>query len=229
MGGARFAGVQPLVTFDRSSARSKYLPTPSEFLAQFKAFRARYPWVRDFSVWNEANEPGQPVYKRPDVMARYYKGMKAACASCKVLAADLLDLPSMVKWTKAYVKRLNTQPRYWGLHNYVTANRLQTARPKELLKTVKGEVWLTETGGLVARRNKSTIKLPQGPAHAAKVTRFILRDLVNLDRRIARVYLYQWDSSSHTDSWDSSFVGPDDKARPSLGVLKQALAAVTKK
>jgi hypothetical protein len=230
MSSARAAGVQPLVTFDRSSVpgRTKYLPSPAQFQAQFRAIRQRYPWVRDFSAWNEANHPGQPTYKKPHVLARYYKAMKRSCKGCRVLAADLLDLPSMVKWTRKYMKKTGTV-RYWGLHNYVTANRRQTKRTKELLKVTKrGEVWLTETGGLVAKRNNTAIKLPQGAAHAARVTRFILRDLVNLDRRVTRVYLYHWSSSSTTDTWDSSFVGPDFKARPSLGVLKQALAQAAK-
>ena len=228
MSGARAAGISPLVTFDRSrlEGRTKYLPAPAQFQASFKAFRARYPWVRDYSVWNEANEPGQPTYKRPDVMARYFRAMKVSCPTCKVLAGDLLDNKSMVKWTRGYVKALkkNKQvPRYWGLHNYVTANRLQTKQVSELLAVTKGELWLTETGGLVARRNKSKIKLPQGKAHAAKVTRFILRDMVALSPRISRVYLYQWDSLSPQDSWDSGFLGPDRRARPSLNIIKQIL------
>jgi hypothetical protein len=230
MSSARAAGVQPLVTFDRSSVvgRTKYLPSPKQFQAQFRAFRKRYPFVRDFSAWNEANHPGQPTYRKPHILARYYKAMKRSCKGCRVLAADLLDLPSMVKWTKKYMKRTGAV-RYWGLHNYVTANRRQLKRTKQLLKvTRRGELWLTETGGLVAKRNNTEIKLPQGRAHAARVTRFILRDMVNLDRRITRVYLYHWSSSSPTDTWDSSFVGHDQTARPSLGVLKQALSQAAK-
>jgi len=226
MSNARAAGVQPLVTFDRSrlEGRGRILPTPAQFVAEFRAFRARYPWVRDYSAWNEANFPGQETYRHPDLVARYYKAMRRACATCRVLGADLLDIPSMTKWVKKFVK-IGGQPRYWGLHNYVTANRFQTARTQELLNVSKGEIWLTETGGLVARRNKSLIKLPQGPAHAAKVTRFILRDLVALSPRITRVYLYQWNTDSHTASWDSGFVGPDERARPSLDVLEQELLA----
>ena len=105
----------------------------------------------------------------------------------------------------------------------MTANRFQTQRTKTLLADTTGEIWLTETAGLVARRNKSLIKLPQGPAHAAKVTRFILRDLPALSPRITRIYLYQWDALSPLDSWDSGFLGPDRRARPSLNILKQVL------
>jgi hypothetical protein len=218
---ARAAGVEPLVTFDHSrlAGREHALPTPAQLQAQFRAFRARYPWVRVFSTWNEVNWQGV----RPELAARWYLALKRACQACKVLGADLLDLPSTPTWVRRFVK-VAGQPRYWGFHNYVTANRFQTALLKKLLKVTRGQIWLTETGGLVARRNKSKISLPQGTSHAAKVTRFILRDIARLSPRIARVYLYQWDSASPTDTWDSGFVGSDGTARPALGVLKQILA-----
>jgi hypothetical protein len=225
MTAAHAAGVEPLVTFDRSrlAGKGRVLPTAAQFQVQFRAFRNRFPWVRDFSTWNEANFPGQATYKRPDLTARYYLALKRACPQCRVLAADLLDIPSMTRWVKAFT-RVAGQPRYWGLHNYVTANRLQTSRTQELLNLTKGEIWLTETGGLVARRNKSLINLPQGKTHAAKVTRFILRDMLALSPRITHVYLYQWNSSTSADTWDSALVGSDARPRPSLGILQQALA-----
>jgi len=225
MTAARTAGVEPLVTFDHSrlAGRIRFLPTPAQFQAQFRAFRARYPWVHDFSTWNEANFGGQATGKHPELAARYYLALKRACSACRVLGADLLDLPSTPAWVGRFVK-VAGQPRYWGFHNYVTANRLDTSRTKQLLKVTTGQIWLTETGGLVAKRNKSLISLPQGKAHAAKVTRFILRDIAGLSPRIARVYLYQWEAGGSSETWDSGFVGSDGQARPALGVLKQILA-----
>ena len=38
-----------------------------------------------------------------------------------------------------------------------------------------------------------------------------------------RIYAYHWDSTSTKDSWDSAFIGPDNKERPSLTVLRRAL------
>jgi len=224
---AQANGVEPLITFgpSRLPGQRRNWPSTAQFVAQFKAFRARYPWITTFATWNEANFCGQETCRHPELVARYYKAMKRACPSCRVLGADLLDLKSMDKWIKRFVK-VAGQPKYWGFHNYVTANRFQTARTKQLLKLVKGQIWFTETGGLVARRNKSLIKLPQGTAHAAKVTRFILRTLPALSPRISRVYLYHWDSSTPLDSWDSGFVGADGRARPSLGILKSVLARI---
>ena len=223
MNTAHAAGVQPLVTFSSSRlpGRAHKFPTPSQLPAQFRAFRVRYPWVRDFSAWNEPNHLGV----KPELNARYYVALKRSCKACHVLAADLLDLPSTANWVRRFVKAAHQQPRYWGVHNYVAANRFQTTSLKQLLNVTKGEIWLTETGGLVARRNGSKIKLPQGKSHAAQVTRFILRNVVGLSPRITHVYLYQWGGGSSKETWDSGFVGSDGKPRPALGVLKQILAA----
>jgi len=152
---ARENGVEPLITFDRSvlPGQGRKLPTAAAYLTQFKKFRVRYPWIRDFSAWNEANFCGQETCRHPELVARYYKAMKRACPQCKILGADLLDLQSMDKWIKRFVK-VAGQPKYWGFHNYVTANRFQVQRTRTMLTLVKGQVWLTETGGLVARRNK---------------------------------------------------------------------------
>ena len=40
-------------------------------------------------------------------------------------------------------------PSIWGLHNYSDVNRLQSWRTRELSKALGGQVWLTETGGIV--------------------------------------------------------------------------------
>ena len=55
---ARAAGVTPLVSFGRSRTRRSDLPTTARYLRAFRAFRERYPWVRTFATWNEANHCG---------------------------------------------------------------------------------------------------------------------------------------------------------------------------
>jgi hypothetical protein len=223
---AKAAGVQPLVTFDhsRKHGRTRVLPSVGQLVAQFRAVRRRYPWVHEFSTWNEANFNGEATFRHPELVARYYRALKRACRSCTVLGADLLDVSGMTRWVKRFV-RVAGQPRYWGLHNYVTANRFQTKGTRALLRITRGQIWLTETGGLVARRNHSRIRLPQGKAHQAQVTRFVLGRLAALSPRVSRAYLYQWNAATRHDSWDSALVGPDGRARPALSVLRKALLA----
>jgi hypothetical protein len=222
---ARAARVEPLITFARShrEGRRRIQPTAAQYEREVRAFKARWSWVRTFSTWNEVNLPGEGPANNPKLVASYYRILKRVFPTSKILAADLLDLPNVITWVRRFKKAARVEPRYWGLHNYVTANRFQVDRTRRILQNTKGELWLTEVGGLVARRNRSLIRLPQGKAHASRVTRFIFDRLTRLDRRVTRVYAYHWDSTSTRDSWDSAFIGPDNRARPSLAVLDRVL------
>src|SRR4051812_4154315 len=222
---AQRIGAEPLVTFARSRVKRHTVPTAAQYTSAFKAFRKRFPKVGTFSSWNEANHCGEGTCKKPQLVAKFYKAIVKNCRGCKVLAADVLDQPNTVSWVRAFKKAAKVEPKYWGLHNYVSANRFDVTRTVQMLQATKGEIWLTETGGLVARRNKSTVKLKQGKDHAAKVTRFIFDTLARLSPRVTRVYLYHWKSTSVKDTWDSAFVGPDGRSRPALAVLQAKLKA----
>jgi hypothetical protein len=223
--GAREAEVEPLITFARSHrpGRRRVQPNAQQYEREVRAFKAKWPWVRTFSTWNEVNLLGEGPRDNPRLVASYYRILKRVFPTSKILAADLLDLPNVVAWVRRFKRVARVEPKYWGLHNYITANRFDPTRTRQLLQNTKGEIWLTEVGGLVARRNNSTIRLRQGKAHAAQVTRFIFDRLARLDKRVSRVYAYHWDSSSTRDSWDSAFIGPDNRERPSLAVLQRVL------
>jgi hypothetical protein len=220
MKGAKATGARPLITFDRSPKRPSYNPAPAQLAGALKALRARYPFVKDFSSWNEAN-----MNKKPEIVAKWYLALRQACPSCNVLATDLLDKANMVTWAQRFVKAAGRTPKAWGLHNYVDANTLSTKTTKKLLASIGGSFWFTETGGIVRRANKSTLIFPTGTARAAKVTRFIFQKLAVMSPRIQRVYLYHWDTGvGGGPTWDSGFVGPDGQARPALQVLQGVLA-----
>ena len=222
--GARSMGAEPLITFSRASGvRGRTPPAPFSFLREFNRFRKRYPTIKTYSTWNEANLCGAATCRRPDLVARYYNAIRRNCPGCKVLAADLLDRPNMVSWARAFRRAAGFEPKYWGLHDYVDANRFETTQAKALLREVPGEVWLTEIGGLVARRNNSEVRLRQGKAHAAAATRFIFDKLARVSGRITRIYLYHWSSTTNRDTWDSAFIGADDRPRPALAVLERVL------
>jgi len=225
MSATRAAGMEPLVTFARSrgASRRHRPPAPEELGVQFRRFRRRYPDVTTFSSWNEANHCGTGTCKRPALVAGYYRVIRRDCRHCTVLAADLNDHPNPVPWARRFRRALGYEPGFWGYHNYIDANRLQTTLTARLLRAVKGQIWLTEVGGLVARRNGSRQPMPQGKANAAKATRFIFDRLARLSPRISRVYIYHWSSATRHDSWDSAFIAPDGVARPSLGVFESVL------
>src|SRR3954451_17034143 len=166
---ARISGVTPLVTFSHSrlAGRRRVLPSPGLFAYEFQLIRKRYPWVRTFATWNEANHCGEPTCRRVARVVTYYKTMRRLCPRCQILAAELLDFPNMAKWVKEFRRRAPVDPKYWGLHNYRDANRLQTVNTRKLLAATRGYVWLTETGGIVNRQNKSTVSFEESPEHAA--------------------------------------------------------------
>jgi polysaccharide biosynthesis protein PslG len=224
MAGARSAGVDPLISFTHSSSDRRMLPTPERLLYEFRRFRARYPWVTEYAAWNEANHCGEPTCHRPELVAAYWRKLHRECPGCRILAAEVLDMPNMTSWVKAFRRAVHVEPRYWGLHNYVDANRLRTTGTRRLLKaTGRALIWFTETGGIVSRVNRRKVTFPESVSHAAKATRFVFDHLVPLSPRITRVYLYHWNSYPGPQTWDSALIGPNGKARPAFRVLQRIL------
>jgi hypothetical protein len=224
---ARAAHVEPLISFTHSSTNRRKLPAPERLLYEFRRFRARYPWVTEFATWNEANHCGEPTCHRPELVAAYWRKLRRQCPKCTILGAEVLDMPNMTSWVKAFRHAAKVEPRYWGLHNYIDANRLRTSGTRRLLKaTGHALIWFTETGGIVSRVNRRKVTFPESASHAAIATRFVFDNLVPLSRRITRVYLYHWNSEPGPKTWDSALIGPTGKPRPAFRVLERELAAL---
>jgi hypothetical protein len=227
MRAARSDGAIPLVTFDEShrAGRNRILPSVHDFLREFRLFRKRYPWVHEYGTWNEANLCTEPTCLHIERVVAYWRALVHACPACKILAAEVLDVPSAAAWVSRFIHIARVQPRYWGLHNYLGANRLDPASTLAVINAIRGEVWFTEIAGLVHRRGISQHKFPENARHAATVTRYLLTQLSFISPRIARVYLYEWNAASRRDAWDSALIGPDGRPRPAYYVLYDALRA----
>ena len=219
MAGARLRGIAPLVTVDRSRrpGMQSRNPTPRVLTRQVRRWRSRWPGqINQISSWNEGN-----INKRPEIVARWYLAILKACPSCTVLGADLVDRRNAVSWAQRFIRAAGRTPAVWGLHNYIDSNTFQTTNTRAFLREVTGEVWLTETGGVVRRARPSVRFSGTGVRHAAKATDFLLDTIVPLDpTRIRRVYLYSWSTAPNETNWDSGIVGPDGKARPALGIVR---------
>lgn len=219
-------GVAPLIAFEHSWIRGHFrrLPSAAQLAGVVRALRARYPWLTDFATWNEANYCGQPTCHSAGLVAAYYNRMRAACRSCHILAAELLDVPGMIAWVGRERRAVGHEPEIWGLHNYIGANRLSAASTRALIAATHGQIWFTETGGVVTRHNHSRHDFPESAAHAARVTSFVFDRLVPLSPRIKRVYLYQWGAGTRrTEPWDSGLFDPHDRPRPAFWVLVREL------
>ena len=221
MAAARAAGAKPLIAFTRSRShwRTKVLPSKGEYKKAFRAFRHRYPDVTDYLVWNEANHCSQPLCHRPDRAAAYFDAMVEACRRCTIVAADVLDTPSMAWYLREFRRHARHTPRIWGLHNYIDANRLQSTGTRTMLRTVRGSIWFTETGGLVDRSTSSPIKFPQSVAHQARAVKFVLQDLALLSPRIRRIYLYHFQYQGTSNPWDSGVLSPHGRPRVAYRVI----------
>lgn len=216
---AKRAGVEPLITFGASRIKPKKLPSVAEFRSAFEAFRKRYPQVRVYAPWNEINHVSQPTAGHPDRAAAYYEVVRDACKGCTVLAADVLDQAGFERYLKRFTAAVDgAPPRLWGLHNYSDTNRFRTKGTRSMLRTVDGDVWVTETGG-VARFGRS---FPYDLQRQARATAYTFK-LLDLSPRIRRLYLYNWTGSPSGARFDAGLTNPDGSPRPAYRTLQREL------
>jgi hypothetical protein len=215
---AERAGVEPFITFGHSRALPEKLPSVAEFRSAFRAFRERHPGVKVYAPWNEVNHASQPTARSPRRAAEFYNVVKEDCDDCTVLAGDVLDQAGMTRYVRRYLRHLDGDPEIWGLHNYADTNRFRTRGLRDLLRTVEGDVWLTETGGIV----KFGRSFPRDEQRAARSIRYAF-ELARDNERVERVYLYNWTGAKPADRFDSGLIGPDGRSRPGYAALRAAL------
>ena len=219
------AGMRPHVAFEharstRCPARPCSAPARAQYARAVRKFLATFPQVRTFSTWNEANHRSQPVASRPELVAGYYEELRAACGSCTVVAASVLDSGSYVRWLERFRDATDLEPRLWGLHNYGDATYGRSTGTDAVLGAVPGKVWVEETGGIV--RIAGSALLTDEIRAANSIKRAFA--LAATRPRISRMYIYQWRAGAR-DRFDAGLVRPDGTERPSLTALARALAA----
>lgn len=233
---ARAAKQDILISFEASHTRGQQrrIPTAAAYAKALKRFLKAYPFVRSISPWNEANRcqrktsgggyVGQPICHKPKMAAAYFDQAKKACPRCKVVALDVLDQNSVTS-TVAYIRSFRhyakRRPTLWGFHNYSDTNRFSTSRTKAMLRaTGSGDVWLTETGGIV-RFGRS---FPYNPKRAAKALGCMFT-IAKSSRRIKRLYIYQFNGAGPQFDFDAGLVTPTGARRPGWTVVKKRASA----
>jgi hypothetical protein len=232
---ARAARIEPLISFSQSVGsrcprKPCKLPTVREFTRAFRAFRRRWPSVRVVSPWNEANHRSQPTFKNPKRAAQYYNVVRKLCRGCKIVAADVIDERNMERWLSVF-RRTAIRPRLWGLHNYKDTNPRrgqQFGGTRRLVRAVRGQIWLTETGGL------ARFVLPSGgtlfPFSLSRQDRAVRRMFSLAKRyrsRIKRLYIYNWFGQTRSNRFDAGLVNPDGSARPAYNTVRRMLRTST--
>jgi hypothetical protein len=232
---AQAAGVEPLISFHAAlgsgcPSRPCKLPSVRRYTRAFRAFRARWPQVRVISPWNEANHRSQPTFKKPKRAAQYYNVVRRYCRGCKIVAADVIDEVNMERWLRVF-KRTAKKPRIWGLHNYRDTNPRKGQRfggTARLLRAVKGQVWLTETGGIVkfVLPNGRTL-FRKSEARANRATKRMFALARRYRGRIKRLYIYHWKQSGGSNRFDAGLVRRSGAARPAYRTVRRALRSRT--
>lgn len=219
---AQLAGVRPLIAFDRSwtSARPRQLPTRAQYKHLVRTFRAQYPWVRQFSPWNEANMSVQPTYRHPRAAAAFYRILRRECPGCTVTSPVILPTSNAARWVARFRRLLNAPlPRIWAVNDYGDFNRGTDTLLRRMKRLLPGRIWVTETGGWV----RFGRRLRHDERRASRAYRVIFRMLDRHRHRVKRWYFYQWHERPHDPYWDSGLIAFDGRPRLAYRVLRNGL------
>ena len=199
-------------------------PSVKTYRKSFKKFRARFPYADTFGVWNEANHVSQPTARKPGKAAKYFLAARKKCRSCTFVAADVLDSKNMESWLGKFRRKAGSKAKIYGLHNYGDVNRRRTAGTRRLLRTVPGQVWLTETGGIL----KFLPSFKRSTKRQANRTKYMFKLAARYDSRrsgmrsrITRLYNYQWTGVSRGSRFDAGLVHPNGKGRKAYRTFKK--------
>ena len=223
---ARQHDARVLLSFGHSMRRGRELkaPTRLQFIREFRKVRRRYPEVKLFQTWNEANHGTQPIWKKPGLAATYYNAMRRTCPECTITAPSVLDAPNMTWYIQRFKARARVRVKVWALHNHIDANRHRTSGTREMLRvTRRGQLWFTETGGIVNRWVDGRRRREYNQKNAVRAIRNVFK-LAKLSKRITRIYLYHWKApDERRPRWDSGLVDRRGKTRPSLRTFRAEL------
>ncbi len=145
----------------------------------------------------------------------------------KVMAADVLDISNMQRYLRAFLKKAKGNPRLWGMHNYGDVNRKRTKYTVQMLDTVPGSVWLTETGGQVRFAGvKKFNRYNEARARSATSWMFKIANRYDSKRRglrsrIDRLYVYKWFGEPRGARFDAGLTNPDGSPRKAFSVFKR--------
>ena len=193
-----------------------------------------FPHVRQYQSWDEANRgyvSGYFVSPSAEMSARYYQALIRVCHGCTAIGLDVLDEYNISKTLnyisefKHWIGKLRTiMPRIWGLHNYSDVNRFESWRTREIVRALGGQVWLTETGGIVKFGGAFPNRNGSGLTRAARVLRYMFA-LAHSVPHIARLYVYDWSGGNASTRFDAGLTDIHHEPREGYVVVCRELHA----
>jgi hypothetical protein len=217
---------QILVAFYHSEHTPTVLPSVDQYSHDVQKFVKRFPHVRQYQAWDEANRGNIAHYlssPSAGATARYYQALKRACTTCTVIGLDVLDQANIgptltyISEFKREIGHLRTvMPNIWGLHDYSDVNRMESWRTREVSHALGGVVWLTETGGIVQFGGAFTNHNGSGLSRAARVLNYTF-NLAGSQGQIRRLYIYNWTGGVNSSRFDAGLT--DSRHRPRVGYV----------
>jgi hypothetical protein len=201
-------------------------PSQKTYGNAVKRFIKAYPWVKTYAPWNEENHISQPTARSPKLAAAYYATMRKVAKHKTIMAADLLDQSNLGSYLSRFLHYSHGKGRIWGLHNYADVNRHRATGLKTMLRIAPGQVWLTETGGIVT----FLPKFKTSYSRSAKATKYMFTLAKTYSKRrhgyrskVTRLYVYRWFGEKKGARFDAGLVGPTGSPRKAFAVFKNGI------
>ncbi len=225
---------QVLVAFYHSEYTPLRMPSVTAYTRDVERFIKLFPHVRQYQPWDEANRgyiPHTLASPTASQAAQYYKALRGVCRGCTIVGLDVLDAENIrptldyIAEFKHEIARLHTvMPSIWGLHNYSDTNRHSSSRTRAVLAAVPGQVWLTETGGIVQFGGAFPNVRGSGLRRAANAISYMF-NLAGISSRIARLYIYDWSGGTASTRFDAGLTDVHHVPRPGYLVVCRKLHA----
>ncbi len=225
---------QVLVAFYHSEYSPLTLPSVAQYQHDVQKFIKLFPHVRQYQSWDEANRgyiPHSLASPSAVAAAKYYQALIRVCHGCTAIGLDILDAQNIgptltyISEFKREIGKLKTiMPKIWGLHNYSDINRLESWRTRELSRALGGQVWLTETGGIVQFGAAFPNKRGSGLTRAAKVLKYMFAVAAS-QSRVKRLYIYDWTGGTASTRFDAGLMSAHNQPRAGYVVVCKQLRA----
>ena len=225
---------QILVAFYHSEHTPTRLPSVAQYKHDVQKFVKLFPNVKQYQAWDEANRGNvRGAFSSPSARANadYYQALLRVCTHCTVIGLDVLDAANIgptlnyISEFKSEIGHLRTvMPKIWGLHNYSDINRLESWRTREISSALGGQVWLTETGGIVQFGGAYPNRNGSGLSRAANVLKFMFR-VAGSQPQIKRLYIYDWTGGTRSTRFDAGLMDAHFGPRPGYVAVCRQLHA----
>jgi hypothetical protein len=225
---------QVLVAFYHSEYTPTRMPSVATYQRDVARFIKLFPHVHQYQPWDEANRGYIPhVLASPTAVqaAQYYKALRDVCRGCSVVGLDVLDQQN-IQPTLDYIAEFKHEiavlhtvmPHFWGLHNYSDTNRRSSSRTRAVLAAVPGDVWLTETGGIVQFGGAFPNAHGAGLRRAASAVSYMFA-LAGISSRITRLYIYDWSGGNSRTRFDAGLTDVHHRPRAAYLIVCRELHA----